>query len=220
MSDDKQKHADEPTRSGAGEHKAEAGGRPEKSAKASGPSVRPTIKKVPKASIGTQSAAEEPISRRRFFSWLSIAWVAFAGATAAFFTMLARFMFPNVLFEPPQTFKAGYPDEYAIGSVDTRWKARYGVWIVRNAEYIYALSTVCTHLGCTPNWLPSDRKFKCPCHGSGFKITGINFEGPAPRPLERYRIVLAEDGQILIDKSKKYQQEKGQWKDPESFLVV
>ncbi|MCH7618738.1 MAG: ubiquinol-cytochrome c reductase iron-sulfur subunit, partial [Candidatus Marinimicrobia bacterium] len=85
---------------------------------------------------------------------------------------------------------------------------------------IYALSTVCTHLGCTPNWLSAEGKFKCPCHGSGFYNTGINFEGPAPRPLERFRITLAEDGQILVDKNQKYQYEKGQWNDPDSFLKV
>jgi hypothetical protein len=60
------------------------------------------------------------------------------------------------------------------------------------------LIAVCTHLGCSPNWLPAENKFKCPCHGSGFYMSGVNFEGPAPRPLERARIVLADDGQILI----------------------
>ena len=64
------------------------------------------------------------------------------------------------------------------------------------------------------------KKFKCPCHGSGFRITGIHFEGPAPRPLERFKITLADDGQIIIDKNTKYQQEKGQWTDPEAFLKV
>ena len=83
---------------------------------------------------------------------------------------------------------------------------------------VHAVSPVCTHLGCLPTWLPNEEKFKCPCHGSGFYVSGINFEGPAPRPLERVRIVRAEDGQILVDKSKKYQFEKGQWSDPESFL--
>ncbi len=107
-----------------------------------------------------------------------------------------------------------------VGEVDLRWKDKYGVWMVRNDEGIYALSTVCTHLGCTPNWLSNERKFKCPCHGSGFQASGINFEGPAPRPLERYRIVLADDGQIIVDKTRKYQQEKGQWSDPEAFLKV
>lgn len=38
--------------------------------------------------------------------------------------------------------------------------------------------------------------------------TGINFEGPAPRPLERYRIFLADDGEIVVDKTKKFQQEE------------
>ena len=82
----------------------------------------------------------------------------------------------------------------------------------------YALITVCTHLGCTPNYLSAESKFKCPCHGSGFRLTGINFEGPAPRPLERARVVMADDGQVLIDKSRKFQYELGQWTDPEAFL--
>ena len=93
-------------------------------------------------------------------------------------------------------------------------------WIVRTNEIIYVLSTVCTHLGCTPNWLEAESKFKCPCHGSGFYMTGINFEGPAPRPLERFRISIGDDGQIVVDKSKKFQQEKGEWSDPESFVRV
>ena len=93
-----------------------------------------------------------------------------------------------------------------------------GVWIVREPEGFYALIATCTHLGCTPNWLASENKFKCPCHGSGFYRTGVNFEGPAPRPLERARIVLAEDGQLLVDKSTKFQQEKGEWEKPEAFL--
>ena len=104
--------------------------------------------------------------------------------------MLLRFLFPNVLFEPVQTFRAGFPDDYIIGEVSTKWKDKYGVWLVRNDQGIYALSTICTHLGCTPNWLASSKKFKCPCHGSGFKATGINFEGPAPRPLGNIELFL------------------------------
>ena len=173
-----------------------------------------------RASIGKGSIMTEPIKRRSFFSWLTIAWLAFTAATGTFFGIILRFMFPNVLFEPKQTFKAGYPDDYTIGEVSTNLKEKFGVWIIRSTEQIYALSTVCTHLGCTPNWLKNESKFKCPCHGSGFRKTGINFEGPAPRPLERFRISLANDGQILIDKTKKYAYEKGQWSDPESYLIV
>ena len=151
------------------------------------------------------------VSRRGFLSTLAFGWAVFAGASVGMLGAMGRFMFPNVLYEPPQEFKAGFPDDFGVDQVDERFKAAYGVWIVREPTGFYALSTTCTHLGCTPNWLAAEEKFKCPCHGSGFVKTGINIEGPAPRPLERYRIVLAEDGQILIDKNTKYQQEKGQW---------
>ncbi len=157
----------------------------------------------------------------KYATALRLGWTAFVAsgvvATAATF----RFFFPNVLFEPPSSVKVGFPSEYNdVGMVYTQWKQKGGFWMVRTAEGLYALSTVCTHLGCTPNWLELEQKFKCPCHGSGFHRSGINSEGPAPRPLERFRIVLAEDGQIVVDKSRKYQQEKGQWDDPESFLEI
>jgi cytochrome b6-f complex iron-sulfur subunit len=163
-----------------------------------------------------------PLLNRR--AWMGLAWGAFSAASAAALAATGRFMFPNVLNEPPQQFKAGFPNEYGMG-VDERWKEKYGVWLVRTPEDIeqhasgfYSLSVTCTHLGCTPNYLSAENKFKCPCHGSGFRTTGVNFEGPAPRPLERTRIVLAEDGQILVDKSRHFQRELGQWTDPEAFL--
>jgi len=165
-----------------------------------------------------------PLVSRRV--WIGMAWGAFTAASAAALAATGRFMFPNVLNEPPQQFKAGFPNEYGPG-VDERWKDTFGVWLVRTADDIahhvggfYAILTTCTHLGCTPNYLAAEGKFKCPCHGSGFRLTGINFEGPAPRPLERCRVVLADDGQILIDKSRKFQQELGQWIDPEAFLKL
>ena len=162
----------------------------------------------------------ELINRRSFLSWLSIGWMAFAAATGGFFISMIRFLFPNVLFEPPQSFKIGYPDDFESGKVDLRFKKQYNVWIVRDEVKIIALSTVCTHLGCTPNWLETERKFKCPCHGSGFRASGVNFEGPAPRPLERYKISIANDGQILVDKTKSFKYEKGEWNRSESFLKV
>ncbi len=160
------------------------------------------------------------MDRRTFLSWLSLGWIAFSSALAGIGAMTGRFFFPNVLFEAKQAFKVGTPDAYTIGEVSTRWKEKFAVWIVRDSESIYALSAVCTHLGCAPSWLSSEQKFKCPCHGSGFRKTGINFEGPAPRPLERFSIVLATDGQLLVDKTKKFQYEKGEWNDPESYVVV
>lgn len=175
---------------------------------------------APRAAVGsTNKENKNSIERRSFFSWLAVGWLGFAAATGGFFTVIIRFLFPNVLFEPPQTFKIGYPDEFSPNSVDIRFKKKFNAWIVRDDESIFALSTVCTHLGCTPNWLATDSKFKCPCHGSGFRMTGVNFEGPAPRPLERFKIGIAEDGQILI-KTKSYKWEKGEWENKDSFLIV
>ena len=175
-------------------------------------------KVIPKASINSDSGKD--LNRKGFLSWLSIGWLAFAGATGGFFTVMIRFLFPNVLFEPPQSFKIGYPDEFTKGKVDTRFKKKHAVWIVRDDNSIYALSTVCTHLGCTPNWLETEQKYKCPCHGSGFRKTGVNFEGPAPRPLERHSVSLASDGQIIVDKTMRFKWEKGEWEIEESFLKI
>ena len=156
------------------------------------------------------------ISRRNFFSVAG--WAAFFVFIATSTIATLRMMFPRVLFEPPSAFKAGLPDDYLVGEVSEKFKDQYRVWIVRESEGFYALSSICTHLGCTPRWLEPENKFKCPCHGSGFRRTGINFEGPAPRPLERLKIALAEDGQILIDRNIKFRYENGDWIKPDAFL--
>jgi cytochrome b6-f complex iron-sulfur subunit len=157
-------------------------------------------------------------------SFMAMGFTALS-VTGGLFTLgLARFMFPNVLAEPPSRFKVGFKEGFPAGKVETKFVPQYGVWVV-NGEFqgqqqIYALKTVCTHLGCTPNWLEAEQKFKCPCHGSGFYKDGVNFEGPAPRPLERYAIRISDDGQLEIDKSKAFQEELGQWADPDSYVTV
>jgi cytochrome b6-f complex iron-sulfur subunit len=182
----------------------------------------PTPAPLPKTAASNTggAGAAGATSRRGFLSVLGVAWVSFAAACGAGAIATTRFMFPNVLFEPPQTFKAGPPSDFLPDTVDTRYKESFGVFVVRTQDEIYVLKAVCTHLGCTPNWLEAENKFKCPCHGSGFYRSGVNFEGPAPRPLERYRVVLADDGQLLIDKTKSFQKEKGEWGAPDSFLMV
>jgi cytochrome b6-f complex iron-sulfur subunit len=172
------------------------------------------------------AAAAASIPRRAFFTttgMIVLGWAAFTLGMIQFTVMLGRFMFPNVLAEPPSTVKIGLPTEYEPEAVNERFKAEWGFWVVRSARYngqdlIYAIQSVCTHLGCPPNWLAGEQKFKCPCHGSGFYISGINFEGPAPRPLERFKLALADDGQLVVDKSQKFQEELGQWSDPDSFV--
>ena len=92
-------------------------------------------------------------------------------------------------------------NDFAVGEVSEKFKKEFRVWIIRNQEGFYAIFAKCTHLGCTPRWLAAENKFKCPCHGSGYYKDGVNFEGPAPRPMDRVRITRAEDGQILVDVS-------------------
>lgn len=156
-------------------------------------------------------------SRRKFLGFIS--WGAFIGAVHVGLLAFVRFMYPRVLFEPSPIFVAGKPSDYQIGDVSEKYKDSHRVWIVREKDGIYALLAVCTHLGCTPRWLKSESKFKCPCHGSGFRRTGMNFEGPAPRPLERLKIALNEEGKIIIDRSKKFV-EKDQWTNDDALLKV
>jgi cytochrome b6-f complex iron-sulfur subunit len=164
-------------------------------------------------------AAGKPGRRFFLFTWIGIGWATMTGTLGAWTLGTVRFLYLNVLNEPPSKFKAGFPDGYEENKVTDRYKDQNS-WIVKHDGKIYALSTTCTHLGCTPNWLEREQKFKCPCHGSGFYITGINFEGPAPRPLERWAVSIGDDGQIVVDKSKKFQYERGEWINPESYIKV
>ncbi len=175
--------------------------------------------------------AKKGTERRHFLigmfgTWFGIAWVTLTGSLLGMVLGTLRFLFPNVLSEPPTTIRAGDVDNYEPGQVYNQYKDQ-GFWVVRsregddrNRDILYALSTVCTHLGCTPSWLENEKKFKCPCHGSGFKISGVNFEGPAPRPLERFAVKRTEDNQLVVDKSQKFQKEKGQWSQSESYLIL
>ena len=136
-------------------------------------------------------------------------------------------MYPRVLYEPNTVVKLGKPSEYKVNEVSEKWIKDYRMWLIRYSDGFVALYAKCTHLGCTPRWLEAENKFKCPCHGSGYRgvdpalgapnITGINFEGPAPRPMERCKIGLAEDGQIVVDYSITYRQEL---EDPNKNLIA
>jgi cytochrome b6-f complex iron-sulfur subunit len=154
------------------------------------------------ASIGPEDN-EVNQQRRR------LAWSAIVGFLVAWFIAFFRFFLPRTLFEPATSFKIGYPEEYGLG-VDTKFQQKYRIWVDRTPDRIFVIYARCTHLGCTPDWKPSENKFKCPCHGSGYDSEGINFEGPAPRPMDRAHLEVAPDGQILVDVSKLYQWPKGQ----------
>jgi len=160
-------------------------------------------------------------SRRDFFTLLG--WGGFGIFSLGILAGFVRSAFPRVLFQPPSTFKAGSANDYAIGEVSEKYKQDQRVWIVREKEGIYAIFAKCTHLGCTPRWLAAEEKFKCPCHGSGYYKSGLNFEGPAPRPMDRFKVDVGEDGQLVVDKKTVYKMQAGVEPDeqfPASILKV
>ena len=175
-----------------------------------------TSKAAAAAGVSSSGPSNTDIDRRR----RRLTWVGVTAFLTAWFLAFFRFFLPRTLFEPNTVFKIGYPSEFALG-VDTKFQQKYRIWVDRTPDRIFVIYARCTHLGCTPDWKPSENKFKCPCHGSGYDNEGINFEGPAPRPMDRAKVELAPDGQILVDTSKLYSWPKGQptrFNDPGAFL--
>jgi cytochrome b6-f complex iron-sulfur subunit len=175
-----------------------------------------TSKAAAAAGVAAIGPDDSQINERR----RRLVWSAVTAFLAAWFIAFLRFFLPRTLFEPPTVFKIGYPSDYALG-VDTKWQQKYRIWVDRTPDRVFVIYARCTHLGCTPDWKASENKFKCPCHGSGYDSEGINFEGPAPRPMDRAHVELAPDGQIVVDTSRLYQWPKGQashFSDPGSFL--
>jgi len=179
------------------------------------PAARPVAK--PLGSL-VESAPDPPVNKMR----RRIVWSAIAGSLVVYFLMFLRFFLPRSITEPPSTFRIGSPNDYAIG-VDTKWQAQYRIWVTRTSDRLFVISAVCTHLGCTPDWKASENKFKCPCHGSGYDSEGVNFEGPAPRPMDRAHVEIDAEGQIRVDLAKLYSWPKGEankFDEPGAFIPL
>jgi cytochrome b6-f complex iron-sulfur subunit len=184
---------------------------------------------TPSASAAPQgakaSAAADPklaeqeinTSRRR------IVWACIWGYLGVNFLMFLRFFFPRALYEPNTVFTVGYPSDFNLG-IDQRFLMSHRSWVVREPDRIFVIFAKCTHLGCTPEWKPTENKFKCPCHGSGYDSEGVNFEGPAPRPMDREFIQLDPTGKIVADSSRLYVNDPragvNHFNDPGAYLSV
>lgn len=151
-----------------------------------------------------ESAPEPAVNKMR----RRIVWATVVGFLTTCFLMFLRFFLPRSILEPSSKFSVGFPSDYALG-VDTKWQQQYRIWVDKTSDRIFVIYARCTHLGCTPDWKASENKFKCPCHGSGYDSEGINFEGPAPRPMDRAHVELDAEGQIMVDVGRLYEWPKG-----------
>ncbi len=130
---------------------------------------------------------------RRAFFWLGCA--AIASATVGFLFSTFRFLVPNVLYEPPSRFAIGPASAFPPESVTFLDDRR--LFVVNSADGFYAISAVCTHLGCTVK--RSATGFDCPCHGSRFDANGRVIRGPAPAPLAWYGLSLSPRDELVVD---------------------
>jgi menaquinol-cytochrome c reductase iron-sulfur subunit len=151
-------------------------------------------------------------SRRSFLSKLGVSatLLAIAGQVYAHLRSLK----PNVLYEEPRRFKVGAPDQFGEGGKFLEDKR---LFIFRQGKTFYAISAACTHLGCTVKMQKLNQpkkvkargrefdeqyEFHCPCHGSKYYGDGTNYAGPAPRPLDYFKLeVSPDDGQLIVDMS-------------------
>jgi len=165
------------------------------------------------ASRGAQGPATGQTRR----SWLDrTGLAALALSITGIGSAFVRSLFPNVLYEPAQRFKAGLPEQFSEGATfleDQR------VYVFREQKTFYCISAVCTHLGCTVKMVNLNqpktvtiggrqvqerREFHCPCHGSRYYSDGTNYSGPAPTPLAWHKLEIApDDGSLIVDLSTK-----------------
>jgi cytochrome b6-f complex iron-sulfur subunit len=141
----------------------------------------------------------EGVTRREF---LNYAWLASLGI------LTAELGGVTYLFAMPR-FRAGeFGGVFPLGpasslpevDAEPEKNAKGRFWFVRTEEGVYALYTVCTHLGCLYQWRPTENQFICPCHGSVFSRTGKYLAGPAPRNLDSFTVRLVDDqGNILAE---------------------
>ena len=182
------------------------------------PPVPPAAKAPPRAGAVVESTPDPPVNKMR----RRIVWASVAGFLTTSFLMFLRFFLPRSILEPSSTFRVGFPADYALG-VDTKWQQQYRIWVDKTSDRIFVIYARCTHLGCTPDWKASENKFKCPCHGSGYDSEAINFEGPAPRPMDRAHVELDAEGQIVVDIAKLYKWPKGEkneFNDPGAYIPL
>ncbi len=150
-----------------------------------------------KQNESAQPGKEKEFDRRAFFVKLGLGSLSIAATGTAVFAY--QFLSPNVLYEPSPIINAGKPESYPLDSVTL--DVNSAIYLVHANEGFFALSAICTHLGCMTAWKPELGIIACPCHGSKFTREGQKIAGPAPRPLPWLRTWVSDDGDLMVDRS-------------------
>ncbi len=141
---------------------------------------------------------DEELARRKALGLIGGGALALAGLGTL--AAVIEYLDPPVLFEEDTRVAVGRPEEIAPGTVLVLPKQR--LYVVRTAEGFYALSMVCTHLGCMTRYEREAEQIACPCHGSRFHVDGTVKAGPAPRALPRLHVSI-ERGLVVVDTAKR-----------------
>jgi len=134
----------------------------------------------------------EPVPRRDFLGLASV----LAAASALLFAAVGMLRLPKaaVLSSPSRKFRVDLPASLPAGEAFV--PSGRSVALFRDGEGVYAVSTVCTHLGCIVK--PTAQGFECPCHGSRFAPDGAVVKGPAPTRLPWVK-VSGSGGTYIVD---------------------
>jgi Rieske Fe-S protein len=74
---------------------------------------------------------------------------------------------------------------------------KYGVYLRREGDKVFAFDPTCTHLGCRVKFQGDKGRYFCPCHGGVFDANGKVVSGPPPEPLKQYQTKI-EGGQVWL----------------------
>lgn len=146
------------------------------------------------AAAASKQTYKNESTRRRFL--LVTGTTSIVAGTIGFLGATVRFLFPNVLYEPPARFPVGRPEDFPPESVT--FLSDRQLFVFKSTSEFHAISSVCTHLGCNVRHL-GPGGFSCPCHGSLFDADGQVIRGPATRPLASLGLQLSPRRELVVD---------------------
>ena len=146
------------------------------------------------SSVSKPSRLAPELVPRRDFLGLAALWSA---GGALMFALVGMLRLPKaaVLPSPSKRFRVALPESLAEG--EAHIPVGRAVALFRDTTGVWALSTVCTHLGCVVK--PAPDGFHCPCHGSRFAPDGSVIKGPAPQPLSWLAVTNQGNGVFVVD---------------------